>query len=494
MAGVKVVHGLPGGRHLIPKEKTGLDFLLSSHFRVAQSDEPLEKTYYTITTQDYVPWGVDQRAPPIKKGQNAPVIGEDTRFFNQRATEMQVEFKYRPTTLPPPTDSYKALSATNFKMHADQSKFNGYLTSQNIDFPSKDSAGTSFKMKSAKDLWKSHVPQGDPDKEKMPASDYVHNFKPIDVEANRAERAAALQYGGPNPIKGDNRTQTYSTSHNDTFLGQTAPRLPALEPPTGSNVPVGDPGKEMDRRTTFQAAYTRQDNSDYRPFDRVGAATDIRKTHFVLDDGLNDWNQSRSTFVDSYTMSQQKALPVIPRENARNKSDMPPGDIDPYRNGERASLTTARASYGKAHKSSNQIVSGADKGTKSDVLFGEPRLAGRYYTTTNGHVYTPQDLPAQADCINLTHKSDIPVHYYDNDYDPNSIYRTHFHDPEQPQLIPNPQAIEKLRATHIKPQLRTQELSTEHQERYKVPGLAELPVVDAYRLQRSHVPLGSNVP
>ena len=41
------------------------------------------------------------------------------------------------------------------------------------------------------------------------------------------------------------------------------------------------------------------------------------------------------------------ALPHIPRENARNKSDVPPGDIDPYRNGERASLTTARASYGK---------------------------------------------------------------------------------------------------------------------------------------------------
>ena len=41
----------------------------------------------------------------------------------------------------------------------------------------------------------SYNPQGDPDKEKMPASDYVHNFKAIDVEANRTERAAALQYG-----------------------------------------------------------------------------------------------------------------------------------------------------------------------------------------------------------------------------------------------------------------------------------------------------------
>jgi len=36
----------------------------------------------------------------------------------------------------------------------------------------------------------------------------------------------------------------------------------------------------------------------------------------------------------------------------------------------------------------------------------------------------------------------------DNDYDPNSIYRTHFHDPEQPKLIPNPAAIEKVCPAH----------------------------------------------
>ena len=51
MAAAKAEHILPGVRHLIPKEKTGLDFLLSSHFRVAQSDDPLDKTYYSITTQ-----------------------------------------------------------------------------------------------------------------------------------------------------------------------------------------------------------------------------------------------------------------------------------------------------------------------------------------------------------------------------------------------------------------------------------------------------------
>ena len=73
--------------------------------------------------------------------------------------------------------------------------------------------------------------------------------------------------------------------------------------PTGSNVPVGDPDKEQDRRTTFQTAYTPHDLQ--RPFDRQAAVNNNRKSNIVLDDGLGDWNQGRSTFVDSYKMSDQ---------------------------------------------------------------------------------------------------------------------------------------------------------------------------------------------
>ena len=36
--------------------------------------------------------------------------------------------------------------------------------------------------------------------------------------------------GGPNPMKGDLRTGTYNTSHNDTFQGQTATKLDAIHP------------------------------------------------------------------------------------------------------------------------------------------------------------------------------------------------------------------------------------------------------------------------
>ena len=37
--------------------------------------------------------------------------------------------------------------------------------------------------------------QGDQDKEKLPPSDYVYNYQPIDVMANYVERAPALQFG-----------------------------------------------------------------------------------------------------------------------------------------------------------------------------------------------------------------------------------------------------------------------------------------------------------
>ena len=59
-----------------------------------------------------------------------------------------------------------------------------------------------------------------------------------------------------------------------------------------------------------------------------------------------------------------------------------------------------------------EIVSGADKRTKSNVFFGEPIPGERYYDTTNKDAFKPVEGAGPYQRNNDSHKSNIPTDYY----------------------------------------------------------------------------------
>ena len=59
------------------------------------------------------------------------------------------------------------------------------------------------------------------------------------------------------------------------------------------------------------------------------------------------------------------------------------------------------------------IVSGANKRTKSNVWFGEPRLDGQYYETTVDSTFQPVNVPPRnTERPDFNTRSCVPVHYY----------------------------------------------------------------------------------
>ena len=66
-----------------------------------------------------------------------------------------------------------------------------------------------------------------------------------------------------------------------------------------------------------------------------------------------------------------------------------------------------------------KIESGADKRTKSQVIFGEPRLADEFYETTTHSVFKPVSVPYTYARNNLN-KSVVPLDYYGKYVYPNT--------------------------------------------------------------------------
>lgn len=58
-----------------------------------------------------------------------------------------------------------------------------------------------------------------------------------------------------------------------------------------------------------------------------------------------------------------------------------------------------------------EVVSGADKRTKSNVEFGDPDQMKQFYETTTGSTYQPNDLPKPYQRSNIN-KSSIPTDFY----------------------------------------------------------------------------------
>ena len=60
-----------------------------------------------------------------------------------------------------------------------------------------------------------------------------------------------------------------------------------------------------------------------------------------------------------------------------------------------------------------EIISGANRRTRSNVWFGDPDLGNKYYDVTTDMTYRPCDLPDRKNPrSDLNTKSSVPTNYY----------------------------------------------------------------------------------
>lgn len=72
------------------------------------------------------------------------------------------------------------------------------------------------------------------------------------------------------------------------------------------------------------------------------------------------------------------------------------------------------------HAAKPKLVSGANRDTSSQVVFGDPQQGDRFFETTHNATYTNQQLPERKKMESDNYKSSVPVDYY------KGLYQTHF--------------------------------------------------------------------
>ncbi|KAL3867036.1 hypothetical protein ACJMK2_044273 [Sinanodonta woodiana] len=487
---------IPSGQINAPvlKPKTGQAFLESTNFHISQDDSITRENMQSIFKSDY-PAHPDYRKvegaqpPPLSE-----VMHRDNHYFNEKSSETVSSFEYR--YLPKPTigDAQTKLRKTNFKMDRDLNKFKIFETMNSTYFTPKMDDG--YKRLHGKSLQHSHIPQGDRDKEPQPLSDYRDKFRGHDTSVVKVDRAPVMHDGGPPTIKGDDRQGNFKTTYNDIFSGSWVPRIPSLPAPTGSNIPGGDPDKISLRETTMAASFpNRFSEAQFQPYSQTAVSEYLQKTNFKEQDGHNRYNDYRSTAFHSFQPNPTPAVEKFHPAKHRNHSDFPPGDLDPNRVSERISQTTSRYYHGNPPLGlHNRIVSGANKLTKSSVWFGEPRLLGNYYDTTNEGTFHAKTVPYNYFRGKFYKESEIPLDYYSKNEVNKTTHHADYQNPRQGKTIPNPVVIENLKKSHLfPPKSDNMAFSTTHQDTYTAKR-GEPVIYDAGRLQKSSVPIGTMGP
>ncbi|XP_033749400.1 testis-expressed protein 45-like [Pecten maximus] len=471
--------------------KTGTDFLSSTNFQVAQDMSVTPGSMQSVFKKDYPSYKHYGRDAEAERPALAEVMHRDGTYFREKASETTKSFsyKYMPKMVVP--DVHRKLRSTNFKMDSDLSKVKSFQTMHDSYFTPKMD-GDYERVQPVTALWAVNIPQGDREKADEPWSDYRDRYRGHDTSVHKVEKVPSMHEGGPPTVKGDARYTHFDTTHNSTFMGEFQTPIKSLPAPTGTNVPSGDPDKETVRETTMQYSFpNKAEASDYKPYMKDEVSKMLGKTNFKQVDGHCKYNDYQSTATVSYlpvTTPYQRYRP----DRHRNHSDLPEGDHDEMRGGERVNLTTSRYYHGNPPSGlHNTIISGANLRTKSNVWFGEPRMSNTFYDTTTDDNFHPVTVPYTYNRAKFYKDSDIPLNYYDKSEAKHTSSWTDYKNPRRGKTVPNPVAINNLRKSHILPPLSgPQKHSTTHQVTF-TPKDAELYSYDAGRLQKSSVPLGT---
>ncbi|ESP05297.1 hypothetical protein LOTGIDRAFT_227929 [Lottia gigantea] len=486
-----MTHKMAGGMTMMVEKPPVHGHLGPGNFTISQEDALTNPAMCSVFQKHYVSHPEFSRSQPAKPPVLGPVMHKDKNYFNELLSETYNSYEYRPGEKMVLEDVHTKLSATNFKMDRDLSKFNSFNTTSGYYFVPKIT--TDFeRAKPIFDL-ESHVPNGDPGKAPAPVSDYREKFEGHDTSVVKVHKAPAMHEGGPPTIKGDPKYDDFKTSHSLQFPYKWQKRLASVYPATGTSVPNGDTEKIVLRDTTMSTSFPPVKGAEnYASYNHQDVSHILRQTNFKQSDGRNTWNDYKSTANSDYqnkgSIKFQRAAPSF----HRNHSDFPPGDRE--NDTERVNMTTSKYHHGNpALGLHNTIRHGADVLTKSNVLFGEPRVRNpmMYYSTTNTDEFLPKSAPYTYFKSKYYTNSSVPIKYYKNEV-ANTTSQTDYN---TPCLVDSNgidlEAIEKLKRSNFFPPWKGETcFNTTHQDMF-TPKPMEKYVIDSGKMQKSSVPLGT---
>ena len=192
--GVAAIPPISGTKTMMPAQKSGIEFLSGSHFRISQDDSVTNDSLKSIFKRDYVPWKITCKPSGAIPPAPADVLTRDDRYFNDKVSETRQVYEYRFLEKPELQNDHTKLRGTNFKMDKDLNKFQCYDTTHNLDYPAKQLS--RFKKRGGKENpMRSFIPQGDPDKVTEPLSDYKNRYRGHDALTTKPAKAPSAHQG-----------------------------------------------------------------------------------------------------------------------------------------------------------------------------------------------------------------------------------------------------------------------------------------------------------
>ncbi|XP_070542152.1 stabilizer of axonemal microtubules 5-like [Ptychodera flava] len=467
----------------IPAPLTGNEFLASSHFKIGH-DRRLAKSARRRSTfkKDYLPPPINAGRPPASEPPApADVMHKDQFKTMDDVSETHTSFQDKGYGKVPMCNS---LTTTNYKMDADK-RIDSFRTTHSLYFTRKPMS----KAKQKDSPMKSYIPDGDREKAAAPVSDYRDKYRGHDTNVVIVDRAPCMHTGGPATIKGDGRTHTFTTSSSDEFYGKYLP-VTYIHPDTlGSNIPQGDMEKVVHHNTTQRLSYPKPTVSAPKHYDKTDAQQRTQGTNFKLG-AANRYNRYDTTAGESYDPKIRESCELKEKPNM-GVSSFPEGDLDPERVLQRISTTTSNVYLKKPPKDyRNLIVSGAFKRTASNVTFGEPKLSGDFYSTTEKDAFPPTSVPLER-ATSHHYTSDVPMDYYEGEVHQSTTWNDFPVHLNAPPLSVSKEEQIALRESHLTPPLHGERFfDTTHLTSY-TPKTTARYHYDSGRLQRSSVPLGT---
>ncbi|XP_038072133.1 testis-expressed protein 45-like [Patiria miniata] len=470
----------------IPAQLKGKDFLSSSHFRIG-NDRRLSRSALrrSTFTKDYIAHEHYGRVAASDPPAPADVMHRDPHQGSQNTTESNLAFTGRSI---PKVQMCLKLNKTNFKMDTDE-RVDVFHTTHASHYNPKP-LSKSFPFDNA---MKSYVPQGDKEKEKMPMSDYRDNFLGHDTRVVKVKKAPCMHDGGPSTIRGEDRThKQFASSTEEQFPGRYLPYVAVKPDLLGSNIPRGDQEKLVHKDTTQLLSYPKPGSANYRIYRRDNALTRLGDTNYKVGHAKK-YDKFETTAAQSFQLDQMPApTEIIPYES--NASSLPEGD----RNPERVKSRVTTTNYTFYHKKPpgnfrNDIISGANKLTSSEVAFGVPSQYSAYYSTTQTDNYPAFHVPVERVAGHEKIRSKVPLDYYGNGTEVDtSTTKDDFPSwREMPLHTVSKETLAKLRRSNITPPLHgDREFNTTHLTSYTAKRVDRYQY-DSGKLQRSTVPLGT---
>jgi len=465
----------------IPALKTGTDFLSSSHFHIG--NEPLwlvnqnPAAYRSTFKSDYLP-RLRQKAGLVSIPPPADMMHKDNRILDQCSVTRK---EFIPKQICDGNYSRNSLTKTNFKMDRDY-RIETFQTTQEACYPAKL---ICRKTEISSKPMASHIPQGDKEKESWPDSSYRTSFQGKVGETKRFVKTNNFLNVSANTIQGDTR------SHGCDDMFNTSSRLVFPVHKGGVKIIVADSikypktilpcGEKLPLESTHQEAFKAKLLS--QPFNRNKALDTLQKTTFKNGDNRMDCFQTTADDCYTFKTAQRRAIPGM--STCMFKSSIPEGD----RSLDQINSSVNKTDYKAPSRTYRHIVDGSELNAVSNISFGNDRRS--YYETTIDSSF-PFKYGRYCKATADTCHSSIPLNVYGK-LTSNSSYRIDYLSTKGlKKLVPNPAAVDNLNKSHIGDPIRNfREFKTTHGDTYTSKEQTRVINIDAGRLQKSSLPIGT---